>query len=386
MGGGGDVVGALATAELARRYDGAEPILGGLAWERRPIDPVPGPRRADEIEDAEQLAPGVLRAGPQTRVRDRDVYFAESRMAAFLAEPTILIDIGDGPAAVASGLGQAGRGLGADLTVFIDVGGDVLAGGDEPGLRSPLCDAVMLAAAARLGRAGTPVLGGVFGIGCDAELTPAEVLRRLADVARAGGLAGARGLTEPVAERLERAVEVIPTEASAQAVRAFRGAAGKVAIRGGARTVELSSLAAITFYLDVGAMIRATGRLALAVDAAQSIEEANDALNAIGVRTELDLEREAIDVQQVLAQPVFIDGASVPFGELTLDHVRARAGELRSAAGWGPTARVAPVARAWGELAGAVEQAAAETVAALPSELIAELAPRLWVVLPGAAR
>jgi hypothetical protein len=32
MGGGGDVVGALATAEFARRYDGAAPILGGLTW------------------------------------------------------------------------------------------------------------------------------------------------------------------------------------------------------------------------------------------------------------------------------------------------------------------------------------------------------------------
>ena len=49
MGGGGDVVGAFATAELARRYDGSTPLLGGLAWERRPIDPVPGPRRVEEM-------------------------------------------------------------------------------------------------------------------------------------------------------------------------------------------------------------------------------------------------------------------------------------------------------------------------------------------------
>jgi hypothetical protein len=94
----------------------------------------------------------------------------------------------------------------------------------------------------------------------------------------------------------------------------------------------------------------------------------------------------AVDVQEVLAQPVFIDGANVPFGKLTPDQVRARAGELRSTAGWGPTARVAPVARAWAELASAMDGAAAKTVAALPAELVAELAPRLWVVLPGAGR
>src|SRR5579884_3035380 len=75
MGGGGDVVGALATAELARTYDGAAPVLGGLAWERQPIDPVPGPRRPDEIVDAEELAPAILQANANTRVRDRDVYF-----------------------------------------------------------------------------------------------------------------------------------------------------------------------------------------------------------------------------------------------------------------------------------------------------------------------
>lgn len=291
MGGGGDIVGALATAESARVYDGAAPILGGLAWERRPIDPVPGPRRAEEIDCAHELAPGILLAGPETRVRGREVFFAESRMAQFLGEPTILIDLSGGPGAIAAGLAHAATGLGCDLVVFVDVGGDVLARGDEPGLRSPLCDAVMLAAAARLGRSGHAVLVGLFGIGCDAELSPAEVLARLAEVAAATGLCAVRGLTEPVAERLEAAIRLVPTEASAQAVRAFRGASGLATIRGGARNVELSPVAALTFYLDVEATFRVAGRLAQAVDDANSLEEANDALNAIGVSTELDLER-----------------------------------------------------------------------------------------------
>jgi hypothetical protein len=293
MGGGGDIAGALATAELVRHYDGAAPVLGGLAWERRPIDPEPGPRRAEEIEDAEELAPGILLARPTTHVRDRDVFFAESRMSEFLGEPTVLIDVSGGPAAIADGLAEAMGKLEADLAVFVDVGGDVLAQGDEAGLRSPLCDAVMLAAAGRLGRLGHSVLVGLFGIGCDAELKPAEVLARVADVAADGGLAGARGLTAPVAERLEEAMQVVITEASAQAVRAFRGASGLVSIRGGARTVELSSLASVTFYLDVEAMIRAVGRLARAVDGAESLEAANQALNELGVRTELDLEQDA---------------------------------------------------------------------------------------------
>jgi hypothetical protein len=292
MGGGGDVVGALATAEAMRIYDGAEPLVGGLTWERRPIDPVAGPRTVSEIEGAWPLAPGVLLTGPRTRVRDREVYFAESRMAAFLARPTVLVDIVPGAAAVAESLSAAFTVLQRDLLVFVDVGGDVLAQGDEPGLRSPLCDALMLAVAGKLAAAGRPVLLGVFGIGCDSELTTAEVLDRVARVGRAGGLCGVRGLTEPVVQRLEASLELVPTEASAQAVRAFRGASGTVTIRGGARSFELTSVAAQTTFLDVPVTIAAVGRLACAVADAPGLEQANDALNSLGVRTELDLERD----------------------------------------------------------------------------------------------
>ncbi|MGO9883707.1 MAG: DUF1152 domain-containing protein [Solirubrobacteraceae bacterium] len=292
MGGGGDVVGALASAEFMRLYDGADPIVGGLAWERRPIDPVPGPRRIDEIEGAEPLAPGVLLAGPQTRVRGRDVYFAESRMAAFLNRPTVLVTIDHGPSAIADGLGAAVASLRADLLLMIDVGGDVIANGDEPGLRSPLCDAIMLAAAARLAANRVPVLLGIFGAGCDAELTSDEVLERIAEVAAAGGLCGARGLTRPVTERLERCVQLVPTEASAVAVRAFRGVRGPVPIRAGVRTVDLSTVATTTFYLDVAVTFATVGRLAREVADAETLQDANDALGALGVTTELDIEVE----------------------------------------------------------------------------------------------
>jgi hypothetical protein len=293
MGGGGDVVGALATAELTRLYDDAEPVLGGLTWERRPIDPVPGPRAVSEIEGAEELAPGILLAGAGTRVRGRDVVFAESRMAEFLNQSTVLIDPADGPGAVADGLTSAIAALKCDLVVLVDVGGDVIANGDEPGLRSPLCDAIMLAAGGRLSTSGQPVLLGVFGIGCDAELTPDEVLGRLATVAAAGGLCGARGLTGPVADRMEAAMQLVKTEASAQAVRAFRGASGLATIRGGTRTLELSAVAAVTFYLDVDITINAVGRLAQAVTDTPGLDEANDALHELGVSTELDYERNA---------------------------------------------------------------------------------------------
>jgi hypothetical protein len=295
IGGGGDVVGALATAEHMRLYDDADPVLGGLTWERGPIDPEPGPRRVDEIAAAQEVAPGVLLAGAETRVRDRDVAFAESRMAEYLGRPTVLIDISAGPAAIASALATAADTLECDQIVFVDVGGDVLAAGDEPGLRSPLCDAVMLAAGIHLIRAGRSVLLGIFGIGCDAELTGAEVLDRIALVAGAGGLCGTRGLTPPVADALQAAIRLVPTEASAQAVRAYRGASGVATIRGGQRSFELTTSSSVTFYLDAVRSMEAAAPLAAAVMNCVSLEAANDALHALGVRTELDLERDVAE-------------------------------------------------------------------------------------------
>ena len=87
-------------------------------------------------------------------------------------------------------------------------------------------------------------------------------------------------------------------------------------------------------------------------------------------------------LHHVLEQTVFIRAANVPFGELTAADARARADELRAAIGWGPTARVAPVAMAWRELALRMERDAARAVSDLDADLVLELAPRLWIVPP----
>jgi hypothetical protein len=89
------------------------------------------------------------------------------------------------------------------------------------------------------------------------------------------------------------------------------------------------------------------------------------------------------DIRQILEQQVYIRGAHRPFGELTREDATARADELRAAIGFGPTARVAPVARAWRELSMAMDKAGANAVGDLEPDLLVELAPRLWVTLPG---
>jgi len=86
--------------------------------------------------------------------------------------------------------------------------------------------------------------------------------------------------------------------------------------------------------------------------------------------------------EDVLLRPVHAAGSDKPFGELSLGDVRAHAAELRSAVGWGPTARVASVARAWRELADAMADRQAATVADLGAETASGWAERLWVVPP----
>ncbi len=85
----------------------------------------------------------------------------------------------------------------------------------------------------------------------------------------------------------------------------------------------------------------------------------------------------------MLARPVSSPNGDKPFGQLTLADVDARARELQAATGWGPTARVASVARAWSELGRTMKQHGAATVADLGGDEAEKRAPALWVVPPG---
>lgn len=288
IGGGGDVVGALAVSELARLL-GTPAVVGGLSWERRPIDPSARPHSIDELDGARRIDGATALAGPDT-TGPGGFAFAESHMARHLGEPVLLLDPGGGPAAVAAGLAAAAAELDCDLVVLVDVGGDVLAHGDETGLRSPLADAVCLAAAPALMAAGLPVLLAVFGAGCDGELTPTEVLERFAEVGGAGGDLGCWGPGRSEIARLDAAVAQVPTEASAMALRCARGERGAAMIRAGTRAVELSFAGGLVAFFDPRVALRSAARCAALVQRAGSLGEANEILLAHGMSTELAYE------------------------------------------------------------------------------------------------
>ena len=152
-------------------------------------------------------------------------------MARHLGEPVLLVDPNRRlRRRSAAALADAARQLGCDLVVLVDVGGDVLAHGDEAGPGQPAGRRRLPRRRAALAEPASRVLGAIFGAGCDGELTPGEVLerdRRGRRRRRAPRRVGPR--LAPSCDRLEAAVAEIPTEASAMALRCARGELGSVA-------------------------------------------------------------------------------------------------------------------------------------------------------------
>lgn len=289
VGGGGDVVGALATARFLE-FCGMQFTLGGLSWERNVYDPVPGPRKLSETKNVRALHPYAWLANPESQT-STGVPFAETRMAAVIEQEVLLVDINGGVKGVVDGLEVAMKELNADLLVGLDVGGDSLAEGHEPGLRSPLADSIVLAAFAELEKRGHRTMWGVFGYGSDGELTVDEIELALSKLAAVDGLFGAWSLTPKIAAELEEVIKTVPTEASAIPVRCFRGASGNDDIRRGERRVKLTPLTALTFFISTTKLYDTLARPAQAVRNTSSLDQANEALHAIGIRTELDYER-----------------------------------------------------------------------------------------------
>src|SRR5207244_2051974 len=93
--------------------------------------------------------------------------------AAELDATLVLLDPSEGAVGLQAQLHSLLATVEASRVMVVDVGGDVLAAGPEPTLRSPLADALALAGCAGLP---VPVSVRVAGAGLDGELSPSTVL------------------------------------------------------------------------------------------------------------------------------------------------------------------------------------------------------------------
>ena len=289
IGGGGDVVGTLPTKGLLEMF-GTECVLAGLPWERSVIDPVPGPRKFNEIVNCEKINEGVWICNKDTKT-DTGVLFAESGISKVLNTDTLLIDATIGSENISHYIVDAAASLDIDLIVGIDVGGDAVAVGNEKGILSPLADSTMIAALYKTGSSIDTFMG-MFGFGSDGELTLDEIEHSLSLLAQNGGILGSWGITRKTLEIMNRVMEVVPTEASRSPVRYAEGNFKATKIRSGTVDVDLNFSSTSTIYIDVEVIYEKVSDLSRAVAGSGDLMESRKILNELGVRTEFDIEEE----------------------------------------------------------------------------------------------
>ncbi len=280
-GGGGDVIAAALIARALGLND-RQTMIATLAWERLLIDPAPGPRTPADFVGLSLLGQHNIEILPSTQPKAPGTS-SLPRLRADLAQRLALLDPRQGALGLAEQLGDLTSLLTGSRRVFlIDVGGDVLADGPEPGLKSPLADALMLAAVAHLN---TSVDLLVAGPGLDGELSQRDVLERL----RALGATRRLTLQQEQVEPALGILEWHPSEATALFVATAMGLTGIAEIRDAGTQLALSRSGSEVW--SVPASVAIAGALAeILVDTA-SFSEAEDALRRTIGWTELDYER-----------------------------------------------------------------------------------------------
>ncbi|MCK7626078.1 DUF1152 domain-containing protein [Streptomyces sp. RS10V-4] len=235
-GGGGD---AITTAMVHTALHGAgEPALVlTYAWERLVVDPVPGPRRPSDFTGTVPAGPTLRLVTPATAPRPPAGSLLP-RLAAGLRPELGLLDPYEGATGLARQIEEAAAYCGADRLDIVDVGGDVLADGTEPTLRSPLGDALALAACAHTA---LPAFVHVAGPGLDSEVPESALLPKLG--------APLRTLTTADTLPVERVFDWHPSEASALLVAAARGIRGVCGTRDAPHPVTLTATSPALYRL-----------------------------------------------------------------------------------------------------------------------------------------
>lgn len=280
-GGGGDAVGVLLARRLLDPKASDPPLVSTCAWERLGVDPVPGPRARHEfvgLGTVGNVSAEIL-GSSDTRPPGRSML---PRLAAETPARIFLHDFERGAVGLAHQLSQLADSLDADSFTVLDVGGDVVARGDEHSLLSPLADSLTLAACIRTS---IPTRVAVLGPGVDAELSAEAVRTRLEalEAARIGTIAADDVLA------LEHVLSWHPTEATTLVAASGLGIRGRVDMRRGLDPVPLTEQSADLWVAD--RLEPETLPLAYALTETASLDQAEEVMRRIAV-DELDYERE----------------------------------------------------------------------------------------------
>lgn len=279
-GGGGDVIAA--TMLAARDLEDDSVVVATFSWDRLIVDPLPGPRSVDDFVDLASPAAGVHRVMSSTTCRP-PAGSTLPRLAGSLPAQLFLLDASTGAVGLGRQIADLANHVKADELTVVDVGGDIVARGDEPGLRSPLADMLALAGCVH---SGLPTAVVVCGPGLDGELDEAEVIARCS-------VLGARQRTALTADQVERFRPILKwhrSEATGLMILAVAGARGTVEVRDAGIVVPLTERSTAVFALEA-TRVAAGSLLFGPLATSRSLTEANERLRRLRGSTELDYER-----------------------------------------------------------------------------------------------
>jgi hypothetical protein len=254
--------------------------IATYAWDRLLIDPLPGPRGPDDFLGLSR----VSQHSYAVTADSRPIPPAGStlpRLSADLGIPLIILDPRRGAQGLADQVGELADHVSAQMIELVDVGGDILAHGDEPNLRTPLADALVLAACHRLP---LPVTIAIAGPGVDGELPEALVLSRLTSPTSTLQLMSSH--VQPYLSVLDWH----PTEATTLVAAAALGIRGTVEIRDAAIAVQLTSTSSHIYAQD-GRAAAAVSPLTTALADTASLADAEEVVRRICGISEIDYER-----------------------------------------------------------------------------------------------
>lgn len=276
-GGGGDALGVLLARRILDEANEAESFISTCAWERLRIDPEPGPRARSGFTGLGEAS--EVTATTDTTPPGRSML---PRLARETHARVFVHDFEGGATGLAAQLSDLAERLGADRLTVLDVGGDVVAQGDEPTLLSPLADSLTLSAALAVG---LPTTLAVLGPGVDGELSEDQVIQRLH---RIGGRR-VGSLTRTDADEHAHLLTWHPTEATAIAAAAAADVRGAVAMRRGGIPTPMTRRSAELWTVDTPRL--EDFPLAEALASAGNLDQVEQQMRSHAVN-ELDFERQ----------------------------------------------------------------------------------------------
>jgi hypothetical protein len=289
-GGGGDAI-AAAILHHALGSSGPRPAIATYSWDRLLIDPLPGPRDASSFTGLERVGEHNYRLTPDTTVR-APAGSTLPRLAGELDADLYLLDPRHGAEGLARQLAELTGSLHADRVTIVDVGGDILAHGDEATLRSPLADSLVLAASDGLDK--LHVL--ITGAGIDGELPEAIVRERYDQL----GAELVHHLTADEVEPFRSLFDWHPSEATGLLCAAAVGTRGTAEIRDQGFPVVLSDHTPEVHTLPAE-RIAEVNLIAQQLRGTVSLDAVEDAIRGTGRGSEIDYERRK--AQQRLRSP-----------------------------------------------------------------------------------